>query len=443
MALVVSWMLLLLNSICGTAGLDNGVGLRPPMGYNTWNDLGCDHMNETNVKAVADAMLSTGLKAAGYKYVNLDDCWHAETRDNVTGRLMSHPVRFPSGMKALGDYLHSKGLKFGIYTDRGAQTCQGLPGSLGHEELDAQTFADWGVDYVKEDNCHAEGGPNDKDALFAQFGAFRDGLNKTGRAIFFSVCGGGGQLPWNDIRYYATDPRGGRNLANSWRITPDVIEAVTLQDAALTDASLATASGPGGFNDPDMLLGSSAGATRSLTRAWSRTQFNIWAVLMAPLLIGAPPCELDSFDLETYTNLEVIKVNQDPLLQQGQIVHRDSMPFLPGSSVVWARNLSDGSAAVVFVNSGWLRKKVTCNHECWSHLPFAKGTALQVRDLWTHTTAEAPTATAGSDYSVAVNGRGASRMLKFTPLAASGPQPISPEHEPGLFDAREGSALII
>merc|ERR1719443_1064464 len=168
-------------------------------------------------------MISSGLRDAGYTYVNLDDCWHAKERNATTGRLQGDPKRFPSGMKALGDFLHSKGFKFGIYTDRGYKTCQGLPGSYQHEELDAQTFADWGVDYVKEDNCHSSNGVNDKDSLFAQFGAFRDALNKTGRPIFFSVCGGGDQMPWNDITYYANDPRGGSKLANSWRITPDVI----------------------------------------------------------------------------------------------------------------------------------------------------------------------------------------------------------------------------
>jgi len=405
-------------------GLDNGLALQPPMGYNTWNDLGCRRMSEAAVKEVADKLVSTGLKAAGYNFLNLDDCWHATERDNVTKRLRGDPVRFPSGMKALGDYLHGKGFKFGIYTDRGSKTCAGRPGSLNNEDLDAQTFADWGVDYVKEDNCHASPkGPNNKDVLFAQFGAFRDALNRTGRPIFFSVCGGGDQRPWNDISHIATDPRGGTQLANSWRITPDVTGDFSLQYAALTDNGLVDAAGVGGFNDPDMLLGSTKGATRRLPETWSRTQFSIWAILMAPLLLGSPPGILSTFDLQTYTNAEVLAVNQDSLLKQGAIVEKSSLPFLPGSHIIWARNLSDGSAAMVVVNSGWITRNITCGEACWKGLPFKFGTVLAVRDLWTHGPAHVATAVAGTPYSVRVEGEGASRMFKFTPKSASSLEP--------------------
>lgn len=404
-------------------GLDNGLGFSPPMGYNTWNDLGCSKMSEERIKKVADTLIDTGLQAAGYQYVNLDDCWHAAERDNTTKRLQSDPVRFPSGMKALGDYLHGKGFKFGIYTDRGSKTCQGLPGSLNYEDLDAQTFADWGVDYVKEDNCHSSTGANDKDALFSQFGAFRDALNKTGRPIFFSVCGGGDNLPWADLTYFATDPRGGQHLANAWRVSPDVIEDITLQKGMLSDGFLAEAAGPGGFNDPDMLLGSTKLATRRLSKEWSRTQFSVWAILMAPLLIGAPPGELSAFDLQTYTNQEVIAVNQDPLLNQGAIIDKWGVPFMPSSGVVWARNLSDGSAAMVLVNSGPFGGNLTCSEVCWSRLPFKAGTELSVRDLWARAVSDVPTAVAGRPYSTRVEGWGASRMLKFTPTSRSAREP--------------------
>merc|ERR1719389_1215657 len=140
--------------------------------------------------------------------------------------LQADAVRFPSGMKWLGQQLHRMGLKFGIYTDRGSRTCQGRPGSLGFEELDARTFAEWEVDYVKEDNCHASSGPNDLGTLFRQFGTFRDALNRTGRPIFFSVCGGGDNLPWADLTYFATDPRGGQQLANARRVSPDIVEGI-------------------------------------------------------------------------------------------------------------------------------------------------------------------------------------------------------------------------
>jgi len=170
--------------------LDNGLSQAPPMGYNTWNDLGCKNMNEANIKAVANTLVDSGLRDAGFVYLNLDDCWMAPNRD-ASGRLQGNPETFPTGMKALADYIHSKGLKFGIYSDRGSATCQGLPASLGSEELDAQTFAEWDVDYLKHDNCHSSTGPNDKDQLFKEFGLMRDGLNATERPIFYSVCGGG------------------------------------------------------------------------------------------------------------------------------------------------------------------------------------------------------------------------------------------------------------
>jgi len=395
-------------------------------------------MTETNVRHVADALVSTGLNAAGFEFVNLDDCWQADTRNSTTGRLEGNPERFPSGMKALGDYLHKNGFKFGIYTDRGSKTCAGYPGSFDHEELDAQTFADWGVDYVKEDNCHASDGANDLDSLFAQFGKFRDALNKTGRPVFFSVCGGGDQLPWNDIRYYAKDARGGAKLANSWRITPDVIGTFTLQDAALTDAGLAEYAGPGGFNDPDMLLSSANAATRELSVKWSRTQFSVWSILMAPLLIGGPPEKLDPVDIETYTNAEVIAVNQDTLSQQGKIVDKSGIVFLPHSNTIWARNLSDGSVAMVFVNEGEFTRNVTCADKCWSGLPFKKGTRLAVRDLWAHALAagvhsDGPTAIAGTPYSAFVGGFGESRMFKLTPVAQASVQD----------DARSGASMHV
>jgi len=403
------------------AGLDNGLGLNPPMGYNTWNDLGCHDVSETNIKAVADAMVSNGLKTAGYEYVNLDDCWHAKERDPSTGRLQPDPKRFPSGMRALGDHLHSKGFKFGIYTDRGSKTCAGFPGSLDHEELDAQTFADWGVDYVKEDNCHSSSGADDKDTLFKQFGLFRDALNKTGRAIFFSVCGGGDQWPWTDISYYATDPRGGRTLANAWRISPDAIGKITMRDAALTDSApeVVAASGPGGFNDPDMLLGSTDGATRQLSMELSRTQFNTWAILMAPLLMGSPTAKLSNYDLETYTNQEVIAVSQDKLLQQGTVVQKSALGPLPAAwpTLVWGRNLSNGSAALLFVNTGFSRGNITCGAPCWSQLPFQPGAELQVRDLWEHGAAAVPTAVAHKDFAVEVDGFGSSKLFKFAPIS--------------------------
>mmetsp|Transcript_34537 Transcript_34537/g.62619 ORF Transcript_34537/g.62619 Transcript_34537/m.62619 type:complete len:414 (-) Transcript_34537:180-1421(-) len=394
--------------------LDNGVGLFPPLGYNTWNDLGCSRMSESAVKAAAEELERSGLKDLGYRYVNLDDCWQDPAgRDPGSGTLRADPERFPSGIASLGEFLHSKGFKFGIYTDRGSKTCAGRAGSLGSERLDARTFASWGVDFVKEDNCHSSDGPDHRDTLFQQFGLFRDALNATGRPMFFSVCGGGDELPYRNISYYASDPRGGARLANSWRVTADVIDSTTCCFARDVTAGLAQWSGPAAFNDPDMLLGSSPGSARRLSEAMSRTQFSLWAILMAPLLIGADLHQLSAHDLETYSNRDVIAVSQDPLLKQGQIIFSDTWR----TTSVWGRALADGSWVLLFVNDSWWRtRNVTCSTSCWEKLPFNRGTRLSVRDLWGQQTMTETSA--GEDFALQVAAWGASRMVKLQPVAS-------------------------
>lgn len=177
------FLLLLLCSVA--SALDNGVGRTPVLGFNSWNDLRCEGMNETNILAVFTAFERLNLTSFGYRYVNLDDCWAAEARA-ADGSLVADPTRFPHGIRYLSDVAHSKGLKLGIYTDRGEFTCQRRPGSYGHEAQDAQTFAQWGIDYVKEDSCFAS---SDHATAFAEYAKMRDGLNATGRPIVLSLCG--------------------------------------------------------------------------------------------------------------------------------------------------------------------------------------------------------------------------------------------------------------
>ncbi|MEP7326899.1 MAG: glycoside hydrolase family 27 protein, partial [Gemmatimonadota bacterium] len=184
--------------------LDNGLARTPPMGWNSWNHFGCD-VSEQLIRETADAMVSSGMREAGYRYVVIDDCWQV-ARDG-RGELVADSTRFPHGIKALADYVHGRGLKFGIYTDAGTKTCQGRPGTLGHEAQDARTFAAWGVDYVKEDWCYAEG-------LVApvQYAKFRDALARVGRPIVLSICEWGSNQPWDWA------PRTG----NLWRTTDDI-----------------------------------------------------------------------------------------------------------------------------------------------------------------------------------------------------------------------------
>jgi len=245
----------------------------------------------------------------------------------------------------------------------------------------------------------------------------RDALNATGRPIFFSVCGGGNQLPIADITYYAKDPRGSGNLANAWRITPDVIEWTTGRIAGRTANDLVEFAGVGGFNDPDMLLGASSSAKRSLTKQHSRSQFNLWAVIMAPLMIGANLRQLDQWDIETYTNTEVIAVNQDSLVKQGKrVMENEIFPLV--DSAVWAKELSDGAVAMLFENNLPLSSSVYCDADCWAQLPFAQGAELEVRDLWAHGAAEIPTAIVGEEYRVTVPGNGGSALYKMSPKAS-------------------------
>ena len=186
--------------LCLSLALDNGVGLTPPMGWNSWNHFGCN-ITESLIRKTADALVTTGLAAKGYVYVNLDDCWQTSRDDQ--GRIVADPVAFPSGIKALADYIHSLGLKFGLYSDAGLLTCAGRPGSLGHEDIDAQTYADWGVDYLKYDNCHTDG-----TSPKVRYPPMRDALNKTGRPIFFSMCEWG----YEDPATWAPA------VGNSWRV---------------------------------------------------------------------------------------------------------------------------------------------------------------------------------------------------------------------------------
>eukprot|EP00947_MAST-08B_sp_MAST-8B-sp1_P004844 g4844.t1 len=320
-------LILILLTVPPTRALDNGVGLVPVMGFNTWNSLRCtSRLNAANLKAFADSIVSTGLRDLGYTTLAVDDCWSTTSRDPLTGKLRADPVAFPGprGMGDVADYVRSKNLTVGMYGDRGSRTCAGRPGSGGHEAADAEYFAvDIGVSLLKYDSCYAS---SDRATAFAEYGAMRDALNATGRRINFQVCG------WNS--WYA--PTGGA-LGNSWRIAADADDWVHIYRAIRTNENLGKYAGPGHFNDPDMLVGSGSGsspgsgsgsgsdaaAAVSITPQQSRTQFNMWAVMAAPLMIGASLTDLTAWDRETYSNADVIAVDQDPLGVQGWPVYSD------------------------------------------------------------------------------------------------------------------------
>jgi len=378
----------------GANGLDNGVGRRPAMGYNTWNDLQCKPSGSA-IRRAADTLDKLGLASLGYRYVNIDDCWSA-SRDPVTNRLVHDPKAFPEGIKGLADFMHSRGFKLGIYTDRGQLTCAGRPGSKGREELDAQTFADWGIDYLKEDSCNAT---TSHATALDEYRKMRDALNKTGRPIYFSLCG------WHT--WYASP---GSSIGNSWRIAGDVTNWKTMYRAIRKSELVIKYAGPGGWNDPDMLIGSGGGSIFNLLAHQSRTQFSMWAVLAAPLLIGAAINNLTAWDLATYSNVDVINVDQDVWGIQGSPVFSTCPPpehladlddYSPESMdkyaltdcvQVWARPLSTGSYAVILLNLAADSRTVACDLACMAKIkalrPEMRGTngteriAFNAKNLW-------------------------------------------------------------
>ena len=333
--------------------LDNGVARTPPMGWNSWNHFACD-VSAQLVRETADAMVSTGLRDAGYQFVVIDDCWQV-ARD-ARGRLVADSARFPGGIKPLADYVHSRGLKFGIYTDAGRKTCQGRPGTYGFEELDARTFADWGVDYIKEDWCYAER----LDAP-TQYAKFKDALAKTGRPIVLSICEWGSASPWD----------WGPATGNLWRTTGDIEDSWTSMLSNLDiSGQHASAARPGAWNDPDMLEVGNGGMTDDEYRA----HFSLWAVMAAPLIAGNDVRAMSPATRQILTNAEVIAVDQDSLGVQGTLVS-ESNPELQ----VWMKPLKDGARAVVLLNRSALQTVISAS---WWRLRIS-GPA-RVRDLWAH-----------------------------------------------------------
>jgi alpha-galactosidase len=338
----------------GGAPLDNGVARTPPMGWNSWNHFGCD-VSAQLIKETADAIVASGMRDAGYAYVVIDDCW--QVARERSGRIVADSVRFPGGIRPLADYVHSKGLKFGLYTDAGRQTCQGRPGTYGFEELDARTYAEWGVDYVKEDWCHAEG----LDAP-TQYAKFRDALAKAGRPIVFSICEWGSNRPW------LWGPRSG----NLWRTTGDISDRwASMINILDLSSQYALAARPGAWNDPDMLEVGNDGMTEDEYRA----HFSLWAIMAAPLMAGNDVRSMNPATRELLIDKEVIAVDQDSLGVQGMLV-QEPAPDLQ----IWAKPLADSARAVVLFNRSALRTVVTAS---WRALGI-RGPA-RVRDLWAHT----------------------------------------------------------
>ncbi len=319
------------------------VAQTPPMGWNSWNFF-ATKVTDKDIRGAADQLVATGMKDAGYIYVNIDDSWEAE-RD-ASGVLHTNS-KFPD-MKALADYVHSKGLKIGIYSGPGTKTCGKYAASLGHEEQDAQMYAGWGFDYLKYDLCSfipdvmEKQAPNDKAAQmklmfdsYVKMGkALKAATAKTGRPIVFSLCQYGWDSPWE----WAPELGG-----NSWRTTGDIqARWQSIYDIASQQDGLASYAGPGHWNDPDMLEVGNG----KLTLAENRTHFSWWAMLAAPLLAGNDLPNMKPEIKAILTNKDVVAIDQDALGKQGTRAYSD------GEVEVWTRELQGGAKAVAVINVG-------------------------------------------------------------------------------------------
>jgi alpha-galactosidase len=339
--------------------VDAGLAMRPPMGWNTWNKFGCN-ISEKLIRSAADELVSTGMKDAGYEYLVIDDCWHG-ARD-VHGDIQPDAERFPAGIKALADYVHSKGLKFGIYSDAGTRTCAKRPGSRGYEFQDAKQYAAWGVDYLKYDWCDT----STQDA-HSSYDIMRQALNATGRPIVFSMCEWGTAKPW----------LWGAGIGNLWRTTGDITDhwegkydySLGMMTIVDLNAGLYPYAGPGHWNDPDMLEIGNGG----MTFEEYKTHFSLWSIMAAPLMAGN---DLSAMSPETRTillNKDVIAVDQDVRGEAGRRVRT------MGDLEVWSRNLADGNRAVVLLNRGSAPAEIKLD---WADLGYPASLKLELRDLW-------------------------------------------------------------
>jgi len=341
----------------------------PPMGWNSWNKFGCD-VSEALIMEMADAMVESGMKDAGYEYIVIDDCWQIG-RDSA-GNILADMERFPNGMKYLADYVHSRGLKFGLYSCAGSMTCQGRPGSRGYQFQDARQYAAWGVDYLKYDWCWNE----DQNAK-AAYKTMSDALKAVDHPIVFSMCEWGSNKPWE----------WGKGIGHLWRTTGDIRDiyqgsinwgGLGVMDIIDKQVDLWPYAGPGHWNDPDMLEVGNPG----LNHEENITHFSMWAMLAAPLMAGNDLRSMNKEVKEILSNKEVIAVNQDSRGEQ-------AIKFLDmGEHEVWVKLLADNEVAICFLNRNDVPWETNYN---WKGLNiYHKGAisfskqSYSIRDLWKH-----------------------------------------------------------
>jgi alpha-galactosidase len=381
----------------------------PPMGFNDWNAFGCD-VNDGLIRETADAMVANGMAAAGYRFVNIDDCWSLHDRD-AEGRLVPDPGKFPEGIKGVADYVHGLGLELGLYADAGTATCAGYPGSLGHERIDAQTWADWGVDYLKYDNCNNQSDGSQADYI-RRYTAMRNALQATGRPIVFSICEWGSSEPWT----WAP------GVGQLWRTTGDITDDwSSVRSIIAQNAPLAPYAGPGHWNDPDMLEVGNGG----MTNLEYRTHMSMWAMMAAPLIAGTDLRTASADTLAILTQPGIIAIDQDPLGVQGSVVHDED------GLMVLDKPLSGGDRAIALYNSTDRLATVGVPASA-TGLAAARGYRLD--DVWTGARTQAKTT-----ISAAVPPHGAV-VYRVRPIRTPGAVPPSVTLAAGLGTLVPGTA---
>jgi alpha-galactosidase len=378
----------------------------PPMGWSSWYYFGCE-INEALMKRTADALVHNGMAAAGYRFVNIDDCWMRHKRD-AAGNLIPSPTRFPGGIDGLASYVHALGLKLGIYLDTGDKTCTGFAGSQGHFRQDAQAIAAWQIDYLKLDFCRSR--PAAPKPIYARF---HKELNETGRPILLNICEWGYQEPW----------RWGPGIGSTWRTTGDYFSYgaprnywKAILKIATLNADLASYARPGAWNDPNALLV----GTRVLTVAEERSQMSLWSMLAAPLIAGGELSTASRATLDVLLNREVIAVDQDRAGIQGERAIHD------GTAQVWVRRLEDGSRAVLLLNESARPATITADLKS---LGLTVRSGYLARDLWAHKSRIIH----GDSLSAQVGGHDVA-MLRLRVPSSSPPKPRA--HRPGPTGGR-------
>lgn len=355
------------------------VKLTPPMGWNSWNTFG-ENISEELIMETADAMVNEGLLEKGYEYLVIDDCWSLKERDE-NGRLAADPEKFPHGMKAVADYVHSKGLKFGMYSCAGNLTCAGYPGSFEHEFVDAETFAEWGVDFLKYDYCyHSPIIPGKY--LYRRMGL---ALENCGRDILFSACSWGADETHEWIK---------ESGASMWRSTGDIFDTwESIKNLTKQQEKLHPFNGTGCFNDMDMLVvgmyGKGNVGLAGCSDVQYKTHYSIWALLGSPLMIGCDIRNMNQATKDILMNSEMIAINQDPLCRQPV---RLTGIWSGEEMVLYSRQLSNGDIALGLFNMG--DRKVTANLNLDEiGLPLSTGRTLQLKEVWTGEECRVPNAT--------------------------------------------------